>query len=180
MDRYLRVTYKLYLRWAKRGLADSKTRQLAAARNIRLNKRRHPIGVLLVATSPVTDPKIISRWTRALELALFREIEPDRLGSFIREHGGLSGCARQMAKFEPKRRLRRGSYNNPTPVPQETHEDIDPVDTKISSLARYKTLNGLGASQLRTGFKRPMRRKFYEVEDLSWDTKPSKRRISSW
>jgi hypothetical protein len=181
MDRYLRTVYRLYLRWSRRGLAESKTNQIAAVRNIRLNKRIHPIAILLAATCHIAEKKLLSRWTRALQFAVFREIGPDDLQAFIRANGGLSGCARMMAKFEPKRRRNRRAVVNisaafPHGESSETDEDHDaPARPEIFRKSFHSELLA------RRAFRRRIKGRLPGKEDSSCSTKSFDRsRTSTW
>jgi hypothetical protein len=104
MRDYLRTAYRLYRRWKWQKIASKESRRLAHRCRIRITHRAHPIRVLIAATCSTSDLKIQSRWTRALEYASFKKVRPKGLSKFIRENGGLSGCAQAMARLKPKRK----------------------------------------------------------------------------
>jgi hypothetical protein len=104
MDQYLKATYRLYRRWKRQKIAAKEARRVARWCEARITHGTHPIRVLIAATCPTGDGKIQSRWTRALEYAVYKKIRPSKLTQFIRNNGGLSGCATAMSQLKPKRK----------------------------------------------------------------------------
>ena len=58
----------------------------------------HPIRMLINATSRVKDPKVRSRWARALQYANSLDADFTELKRLFRDNGGIAGCARLAAR----------------------------------------------------------------------------------
>jgi hypothetical protein len=58
----------------------------------------HPIRVIIDATCTQPDLRMRSRWTRALEFAVQRNVTSGDLPKFIKANGGISGCADLASK----------------------------------------------------------------------------------
>jgi hypothetical protein len=102
---YLGGVHMTYSSLRRRKWAGGAGRLIAALYDLP-DRRRHPIRAIIDATaSPDADPKAKSRATRALRFAWRRRKEwgtvEVTLNEFIRQNGGVSGCA---AKFAQARR----------------------------------------------------------------------------
>ena len=64
----------------------------------------HSLRLLIEASCCQRDPRIKSRWTRALEYALAQDVDPDDLFRFLWARNGIAGCAQLASKTNPKRR----------------------------------------------------------------------------
>jgi hypothetical protein len=93
---FLAAVFELYgqLRGIKQ--ARKATIRVAKLFGLHLQKRMHPIRVIINATS-TADNKTKSRWGRALRYAWRERRTWTDLGSFLRENGGPAGCAGQFA-----------------------------------------------------------------------------------
>jgi hypothetical protein len=65
---------------------------------------RHPIRIIIDASSSQPDLRMRSRWTRALQYALARKVAPSDLSRFFRANSGVAGCADLASKIGPKHR----------------------------------------------------------------------------
>ncbi|MBR0939244.1 hypothetical protein [Bradyrhizobium jicamae] len=63
----------------------------------------HPIRIIIEATCVQPDVRVRSRWTRALEFAAARKVDPDQLPRFLQANGGIAGAADMASKTRPKR-----------------------------------------------------------------------------
>ena len=101
---YLAAVFDLYVRLKRTKQAKKAATLTAKLFQLRLQKRTHPIRVIIDATS-TADNKTKSRWTRALRYAWHERKTWTKLTSFLRENGGPAGCAEQFAAINP-----RGKY----------------------------------------------------------------------
>jgi hypothetical protein len=74
-----------------------------------------PLRIVIDASCSHSDLRMRSRWTRALEFALARNVSPNDLPRFTRANGGIAGCADLASKTRPKRR-RPDVRKRPAPV----------------------------------------------------------------
>jgi hypothetical protein len=100
---YLKAVYRLYRRWRRGGISKTRTRELAKTAQLPIRRGTHPIRIVIDATSNVRDPRVKSRWTRALETALKNHVPAIELGRFFRSNGGIAGCSRLAAELNPKK-----------------------------------------------------------------------------
>jgi len=102
--RYLKAVYSAW-DWT-----SSKTARRVARRVAKLYKvgtNRSPIRLVIDVTS-TQNRQVKSRWVRALEYAMAKGIAGHRLIRFLKENGGVLGCARKMAKRARKETLAAG------------------------------------------------------------------------
>lgn len=105
--RYLLAVYQLNWRWEESDDPARLIRRAAALDGRRLRRKQHPLRALIDLTTSEPNLKIRSRWERALRFVLTRKVPPKKLLAFLREHGGVSGCARFAAYVvpDPQRQL---------------------------------------------------------------------------
>ena len=108
---YLKEVYRVVRRWSKQRIRKRNTRELAAAAELGTSPAAHTFRVVIETTYPSLQAKTASRWTRALEYALYREISAVRLAHFFRRQGGVANCAREAASNLRKRRYRRPTWD---------------------------------------------------------------------
>ena len=80
------------------------SRALIESCHLAIRKGSHPLRVIIEATSQLTDKKIKSRWSRALEEAAAHDIKPERLSDYLKERGGIAACAAAAAQRKSKKR----------------------------------------------------------------------------
>jgi hypothetical protein len=78
-------------------------------------KGTSPIRTIIEATFPTEALKQKSRWVRALEFAAEEKTAAKELKELFRSKGGVSGCAGNAARFDPKRRTNRDDWVEPRP-----------------------------------------------------------------
>lgn len=98
---YLERIYRGFRRWKSEGCARSMGRRLRKLYRLNGRKRVHPSRTLIDVTSPISDRKRKSRWTRVVEAADAERIPPNKFVEFLKKNGGLSGAARLIAKRMP-------------------------------------------------------------------------------
>jgi hypothetical protein len=86
--------YAVYRRWPK-ALKKARAEQMAKFAEIRCRRSSHPIRVIIDCSSPSTDAKTKSKWTRALRYATLQNVMSENLCEFLMEKGkgGLAGRA---------------------------------------------------------------------------------------
>lgn len=101
---FLRAVYEPYWDWIDTGHYDEHiTASIRRRSNQRHSKNEHPAKMLIKAAGCSPEAKTLSRWVRALEYASMKRIRPKHLSYFFTRHGGIAGCARLAAHYEPKR-----------------------------------------------------------------------------
>jgi hypothetical protein len=107
---FLSAVYRTYWIWSKRRVAREKVKALASASDKISQKHHHAFRTMLDAADCSPEAKVLSRWTRAMEYALDRDINPANLQHFLKRKGGIAGCARLAAKQLSKRRTSRNAW----------------------------------------------------------------------
>jgi hypothetical protein len=105
--RYLKPVLKGYLEWKDDKMRKESQRLLAELYPKRVKVRRdtHTIRSIIDASSK-QDEQTRSRWTLALEYAVVKRAEVDKIGlsAFCAETGGVAGCASKMAAIRRQRK----------------------------------------------------------------------------
>jgi hypothetical protein len=109
---FLKIIYRVYNDWKRRGTARVRTRTLANQIGIVRRKGMSPIRVLIEASLPKANLKQMSRWVRALQYIHSEHVPPSKFRRFIRSHGGIAGCARQAVRVNRKRSRPGGDWND--------------------------------------------------------------------
>jgi hypothetical protein len=101
---FLSVVYEHYWKWSDDGHTDERIKAaIRRSSDRRHNNAEHPVKMLIRAADCSPEAKVLSRWVRALEYASMKRTRPQHLTYIFERHGGIAGCARLAAKFEPKR-----------------------------------------------------------------------------
>jgi hypothetical protein len=100
--KYLEAVYRVYVGWKDHGIAKRASRVLARKLSIKRRWGRNSLRILIEATIPQASYKQKSRWVRALEYIYSESIPTKKFRAFVRQHGGLAGCARLAASACPK------------------------------------------------------------------------------
>jgi hypothetical protein len=90
----LQDAYGVYFRW--KAVSHSKKNAKKAARlfGINVNSAAHPLEVIIeIVTPPGVDTR---RWVDALLFAYSKRVAPEDLVKFLKENGGIAGCARRQ------------------------------------------------------------------------------------
>ena len=111
--KYLTDVYQVYRDLRSRRIARTASRRIAKLYKLSIQKKSHPIRILIEASAGPEDARQKSRWTQALRYAFGWLQQPERLEWFFSVNGGISGCARKYA-FNKKtaRRKNDGGKNN--------------------------------------------------------------------
>jgi hypothetical protein len=102
--RYLRDVYECYLDLRSRRIARKATRRIAKISKLSIQKKSHPIRILIEASAGPEDARQKSRWTQALKYAFGWRQPARKLKWFFKETGGISGCARKYADLQARRK----------------------------------------------------------------------------
>ena len=105
--RYLRDVYELYLDLRSRRIARKATRRIAKISKLSLQRKSHPIRVLIEASAGPEDARQKSRWTQALKYAFGWHQPAERLKWFFQTNGGIAGTARKSAILNAQRKATR-------------------------------------------------------------------------
>jgi len=107
---YLEAVLNLYWRWKKKDELRARRKELATHLDQDLRHGKRVLHLLIEASSK-RDPGIQSRWARALIFCSrnVTAIRKEGFDGFVDRHGGISGCAGQMAKRQknPARKKRK-------------------------------------------------------------------------
>ena len=95
--RYLRDVYELYLDLRSRRIAKKATRRITEIHKLSIQKKSHPIRILIEASAGPEDSRQKSRWTQALKYAFGWHLPAAKLKWCLRQNGGISGCAAKYA-----------------------------------------------------------------------------------
>lgn len=103
--RYLRAVLRGYRHLADNELLPAMLEIAPAILTVPVRANWHPLRVIIEATMwTEIDYRTRSRWTRALEYALARNISGDQLPQFFRANNGIAACADLKCRTQPKRR----------------------------------------------------------------------------
>lgn len=107
---YLRLVYKTVYQWDQQKRKRKNAREIYKKLGLGLRKDTTAFRALIEQTCPEAEPKQKSRWSRALDWALYNGVIPDRLVLFLFQNGGVAGCARKMAERKPKHKFKRDDW----------------------------------------------------------------------
>ena len=88
------AVYRTYKEWKDLKISKKMARHLAKSFKTPRRKGTSPVRTLIDATFPTLEPKQKSKWSRALEFAAFTKTMPDQPPNLLKNHSGISGCAR--------------------------------------------------------------------------------------
>jgi hypothetical protein len=89
--------YQVYLDLRSRRQATTATRRIAKLFKLSIQKKSHPIRVLIEASAGREDGRQKSRWTQALKYVYGWRQPAKRLKWFFSVNGGISGSAAKLA-----------------------------------------------------------------------------------
>jgi hypothetical protein len=107
---YLLAVYRAYKEWKDRGISKRMASRVSKYFGTPRRRGTDPVRTLIDATFPALDPKVKSRWSRALEFAALTKVTPDDLPRFFKSSAGIAGCARLAAKRKPKKERYRDDW----------------------------------------------------------------------
>ena len=100
---YLLGVFKLYRRLRRRSDKISAARRtLLQLQTVRSRRRQHIMRLIIDATAHGAPAKAKSRWTRALRFIWRERRRWRRFKVFVKEQGGIAGCADQWAALNPR------------------------------------------------------------------------------
>jgi hypothetical protein len=102
--RYLRDVYELYLELRFKRSARKATRRIAKIFHLSIQRKSHPIRILIEASAGPEDNRAKSRWTQALRYAYGWRQPGNKLKLTLETSGGISGCARKYAELQGRRK----------------------------------------------------------------------------
>jgi len=78
-------------------MARKATRRIAKLYKLSIQRKSHPIRILIEASAGPEDARQKSRWTQALKYAYGWRQSAERLEWFFQTNGGISGSATKYA-----------------------------------------------------------------------------------
>ena len=96
--KYLRAVLRAYEVFADRRLLSHFVIIAPSELMTPVRADSHPIRIIIDATCTQPDLRMRSRWTRAIEFAVQRNVASSDLPKFIKANGGISGCADLASK----------------------------------------------------------------------------------
>jgi hypothetical protein len=100
--RYLKAVYNAR-DWKDAVGSRRSAEDVAAVCQVGARKNKSPIRTIIDATS-IQDRQVKSEWAQALEYAIANKVRGNRFKTFVKENGGVAGCAKRMAALR-KRKL---------------------------------------------------------------------------
>ena len=95
--KYLTDVFRAYLELRSRRIARKATRRIAEISKLSIQRKSHPIRILIEASAGPEDNRAKSRWTKALLFVLGWRLPVAKLKWCLRQNGGISGCAAKYA-----------------------------------------------------------------------------------
>lgn len=112
--KYLADIYRVYRDLRSRRLARKATRRIAKISKLSIQRKSHPLRILIEVSAGPEDARQKSRWTQALRYAFGWHQTAERLEWFFQKNGGIAGSARKYAINKKATRLKkRGGQDNP-------------------------------------------------------------------
>ena len=102
--KYLTDVYQVFLEFRSTRKAKTATRRIAKISKLSIQRKSHPIRVLIEASAGLEDARQKSRWSQALKYAYGRRQSAERLEWFFQTNGGISGCARKHTGLHARRK----------------------------------------------------------------------------
>lgn len=102
--RYLRAVLRAYEHFESNDLLDHLAEIAPSVLMTAERSGQHPLRTIIDASCDQSDLRIRSRWTRALQYAVIRQVRPADLPRFFRANNGIAGCADLASKTSPSRR----------------------------------------------------------------------------
>jgi len=113
--KYLADVYRVYRDLRFKRSAWKATRRIAKLFKLSIQKKSHPIRILIEASAGPEDARQKSRWTQALKFAFGWLQTPERLEWFFSVNGGISGCAAKYALTRGTTRRKKSGLIDQTP-----------------------------------------------------------------
>ena len=95
--KYLTDVYQVFLEFRSRRIAKKATRRIAEISKLSIQRKSHPIRILIEASAGPEDARQKSRWAQALKYVYGWRLPTAKLKWCLRQNGGISGCAAKYA-----------------------------------------------------------------------------------
>src|SRR5450756_2620027 len=100
--KYLTDVYQVYRDLRSRRIARTASRRIAKLYKLSIQKKSHPIRILIEASAGPEDARQKSRWTQALRYAYGWQQPANRLKWFFKVNGGIAGSAAKLGRRSPE------------------------------------------------------------------------------
>ena len=129
--KYLTDVYQVYRELRSRRQATTAARRIAKICKLSIQKKSHPIRILIEASAGPEDARQKSRWTQALGYAFGWRLPTAKLKWCLRHNGGISGCAAKYA-------INKGTTRRVVRPPASTagHASLSPCDEASGVITR--------------------------------------------
>ena len=108
---YLKAVY-IARDWTDFAGSRRSAKHVAALCHVGARKNKSPIRTLIDATSS-QDRQTKSEWAQALEYAIANKVRGKGFKTFVKENGGVAGCAKKMAALRKARLQKRSQSKAP-------------------------------------------------------------------
>jgi hypothetical protein len=98
---YLKAIYKAR-DWTDSAGSRRSAKDVAALCQVGARENKSPIRTLIDATS-IQERDTKSEWAQALEYAIANKVRGNRFKTFVKENGGVAGCAKKMAALRKRK-----------------------------------------------------------------------------
>ena len=97
---YLAAVFAIVMHYKVRRRTTRLLRHALEFANLPFDKNADPFSAVIRCTcGDASDNKTISKWARALRYASWRKAPDVRLKTFMKEAGGINGCAARYARY---------------------------------------------------------------------------------
>jgi hypothetical protein len=108
---YLNAIYKAR-DWTDSAGSRRSANDVAAVCQVGTRKNKSPIRTLIDATS-IQKRDVKSEWAQALEYAIANKVRGNHFKAFVKQNGGVAGCAKKMAALRKARLQKRRQSKAP-------------------------------------------------------------------
>jgi hypothetical protein len=115
--------YQVYRDLRSRRIARKATRRIAKLFKLSIQRKSHPIRILIEASAGPEDARQKSRWTQALKYAYGWRLPTAKLEWCFEKTGGISGCAAKYALNKGTTRRKKSGQVDRTP--QKTIQTVE-------------------------------------------------------
>jgi hypothetical protein len=96
-------------------MARTATRRIAKLFKLSIQRKSHPLRILIEASAGPEEARQKSRWSQALKYAFGWRQSAKRLKWFFKVNGGISGCASKYALNKGTNRRKNSGLVDQTP-----------------------------------------------------------------
>ncbi|WP_212260467.1 hypothetical protein, partial [Bradyrhizobium liaoningense] len=110
--KYLRSVLRAHNYFEENGLLEHLAEIAPSVLMTQVRSGQHSIRTIIDASCDNVDQRKRSRWTRALQYAVNKDVSPADLLRFFRANNGIAGCADLASKIQIRSGLRPSKHGN--------------------------------------------------------------------